>query len=89
MSNELSVDSIQQIVGILFSRMTIVCTVIGEASTAFLDTHSSDVSPSTLVYLESTKGWAIRVTPVAYGQVIITRLNQRQGRREGTSIVVD
>jgi len=40
--------------------------------------HVADVIPCTLVYLECTYGWAIRMVQVALGLGVITRLNESE-----------
>jgi hypothetical protein len=46
---------------------------------AITSPHVADVHPSTLVYLERTNGWAIRMMHVALGIGVITRLNECEG----------
>jgi hypothetical protein len=43
---------------------------------AITSPHVADVHPSTLVYLERTNGWAIRMIQVALGLGVIARLNE-------------
>ena len=39
----------------------------------------TDVHPCTLVYLERTDGWAVRMVQVTLGLGVITRLNDCKG----------
>ncbi len=43
---------------------------------AITSPHVADVHPSTLVYLERTYGWAIRMVQVALGLGIVLGLNE-------------
>jgi hypothetical protein len=46
------------------------------------------VHPSGLVYLEATKGWTIGRTPVAYGMVVVARLDEGQATCHGSPVIV-
>ena len=56
--------------------MWVICVMVWMHRQAITSPHVADVHPSTLVYLECTNGWAIRMIQVALGLGVITRLNK-------------
>jgi hypothetical protein len=61
---------------VLTCYVWVIRTVIWVHRQAITSPHVADVIPRTLVYLERTYGWAIRMVEVASGLRVITRLNE-------------